>query len=81
MLIILNFNTTAKRPRKRAERIWGMSHAFADIVRLAEKNGGKIPQSVPAYYVHHCYAIHREHKGLKIPTIEYNRMAYGVIKL
>ena len=56
--------------------------AFTDIVKLADKNNGKIPDCIPAHYVAWAYQEHRESKGLYIPLREYrDSMRFGCISL
>ena len=58
-----------------------MTKAYADLVKLALKNGGKIPSTIPAHYVAYVYAIHKAAKGLSMVRTPYNRLTDGVICL
>lgn len=55
--------------------------AYMDLVRLAEKNGGKIPLCIPAHYVKYVQAAHREAHGMVRNEIGYDKNRDGIIVL
>lgn len=58
-----------------------MKTAFADLIKLAYKNGGRIPGSIPAHYVRHAYAIHRQIKGLHVVSLQFDKNRTAIIYL
>lgn len=58
-----------------------MKTAFADLIKLANKNGGRIPGSIPAHYVRHAYAIHRTAKGLRVVSLKFDKNRTTIIYL
>lgn len=55
--------------------------AYLDLVRLAEKNGGKIPACIPAHYVKYTLARHREARGMTRNELGYDKRRDGVIAI
>ena len=55
--------------------------AFTDIIKLAYKNNGKMPNSIPSHYIQHVYAIHRQSKGLTVPNLKYDKNRTMTIRL
>ncbi len=55
--------------------------AFTDLIKLAYKNNGKIPNSIPSHYIQYVYAIHKQNKGLTVAGLKYDKNRTNVILL
>ena len=55
--------------------------AFTDILRLAERNNGRIPDSVPHHYVKWALNVHRADKATLRPVAPYQPSLRNVIVL
>ena len=58
------------------------TESFIDIARLTTKTG-KVPSEIPAHYWHFCFALRRNAKGNKVPSLGWQgaSLRSSVIKL